>query len=277
MTTTERKPNRALELLAANVERIQSTDQWKAALEVRARFHKYSFNNCMLIAIQAPEARLVAGYRKWQEMGRQVRKGEKSIAILAPMVKKVELDDGTEERRVIGFRAASVFDVSQTDGEPLPEPEMPKLLNGDDEAAIRFRTQAEEHARTLGMTVEYVPADALDGANGTYTPSTRAIQVRDDTSPKQQLKTLIHEIAHGIMHSDPTERTSTRVTELEAETCAFVTCQTLGLDTGDYSFAYLAHWADSHEDLLKLGDRALKAAESLTAALTPAAPQRAAA
>ena len=272
---TNSKPNRALELLAANVERIQSTDQWKAALKLRGSFHRYSFNNLMLIALQCPHATQVAGYRKWQELGRQVRKGEKSIAILAPMLKRITLDDGTEERRLIGFRAVSVFDVSQTDGEALPEPEMPQLLNGDDEAALALLHRAQAYAEAQGMAVTYADPSDLRGAGGDFNLATHAIRVRNDVSPKQQLKTLIHEIAHGLMHAN--ERGDIRTIELEAETTAFVACQAVGLDTGDYSFTYLAHWAESHEDLLKLGDRAIKAADTIAAAITTAAPLSAAA
>ena len=259
---------RALEVLHENVERIRNGDEWRRALEFRSRFHKYSFSNAFLIALQHPSATMVAGYRKWQELGRQVRKGEKSIGILAPMTRKIR-DEADEERIVVtGFRTASVFDVSQTDGPEIPDVPRPTLLNGDDEAAIRMLLHAEGFARDLGLKVAYVPQGELHGAMGSYPPATGWIRVREDVSPKQQLKTLVHEIAHGILHSKIDDRQSHSLIELEAESAAYLVADGLGLDTSAYSFHYVAHYAVDAELLLKSGDAAVKAADQILAALT---------
>lgn len=262
---TATRTNRAYETLTENVERIRSSEQWKAALQVRAKLHNYSFSNVMLIALQCPDATMIAGYRKWQELGRQVRKGEKSIAILAPMVKKMKDDDGEEKRRVIGFRAASVFDVSQTDGEELPMPPAPQLLDGDGEAIDAAYQRVVELAGTLGSKVELVDPETLGTANGAYYLATKAIVIRSDLSPLHRLKTAIHEVAHAMMHNGASDR---QLGEVEAESTAYLVSDALGFDTGSYSFAYVAGWAGETDALLKAGDRACKAADQIITAIT---------
>jgi len=106
----QEKTTKAAQLLADNVTRLMNSDTFKAALEFKTKFYRYSFNNSLLIYVQCPEATFVAGYRRWQQLGRQVRKGEKAINILAPILKKVE-EDGKEEKRLVGFRSASIFDI----------------------------------------------------------------------------------------------------------------------------------------------------------------------
>lgn len=264
-TATATRTNRAYEKLQENVERIRSSEQWKAALQVRAKLHNYSFSNVMLIALQCPDATMIAGYRKWQELGRQVRKGEKSIAILAPLVKKTKDEDGEEKRRVVGFRAASVFDVSQTDGEELPMPPAPKLLDGEGDVIEGAYQRVVDFAAGLGSKVELVDPEQLGSANGAFYLSTKAILVRSDLSPLHRLKTAIHEVAHAMMHDGGSER---QLGEVEAESTAYLVSDALGFDTGEYSFAYVAGWGGDTETLLKAGDRACKAADQIITAIT---------
>ena len=260
------RQNRALDLIRENVERIQTSEQWKAALDIRARFHSYSFNNCMLISIQKPDATLVAGYRKWQEMNRQVRKGETSIAIFAPMLKKVQ-DEQTGEwvKRLIGFRTASVFDVSQTDGEPIPMPPRPEPLTGRDDEAAALWTKITEYATSLGSPIALV--DDLRGANGCYHVDSKRIEVVSDLPALQRVKTAIHEVAHALLHGRENRPTEYDLGELEAESAAYLVADALGIDTGAYSFAYLAHYAGEADDLMKAGQNAVKAADAILAAL----------
>lgn len=265
------KTNPALELLHENVEEIRNSEQWKRALDVRAKLHSYSFSNAMLIALQCPDATMVAGYRKWQDLGRQVRKGEKSIAILAPMVKKEEDEEtGEKVRKVIGFRAARVFDVKQTDGEEIPEPPQPQILDGHEEGAQAAYARLCEYVHGLGCTIETCSPEELPGnAHGCYELDSKRIRVRNDVPALQLLKTAIHETAHAVLHSDGVRREELHVVELEAESAAYLVARELGFDTGAYSFHYLAHWTGDTDDLIKSGDRALKAAESITQALCP--------
>ena len=262
------RQNRALEILRENVALIQTSDQWKAALDIRSRFHQYSFNNCMLIALQRPDATLVAGYRKWQEMKRQVRKGERSIAIFAPMLKKVQDEESGEWiKRLIGFKSVGVFDVAQTDGEPLPEPPRPQPLTGRDDEADALFVKIAEFAASVGSPIT-VTTDGLGRANGMFSLLTKAITVSPNLPPLQRLKTAVHEVAHAILHSDTIPADSYDLGELEAESTAYLVGDALGIDTSAYSFAYLAGYAGEPDALLKAGQNAVKAADRIIEALS---------
>ncbi|MEX2536363.1 MAG: ArdC-like ssDNA-binding domain-containing protein [Trueperaceae bacterium] len=247
---------KALAILHGGVSELMQGTGWRQALEFRSRFHNYSFLNTSLILAQCPDARLVADYRKWQELGRQVRKGEKSISILAPIIKKDKEDP--DKKFVAGFRAVPVFDISQTDGEPVPGPESPKVLEGDG-ASIRQATNVLERycvEQGIQLTRDLEHGRAL----GIYRPTTKSIALKSYLPALQELKTLTHELAHALLHDSTSDRV---VAELEAESSAFLVCHQLGLDTSAYSFAYLAGWADTLETLIAAGDRACKAAEKI--------------
>lgn len=268
MTHSATRTNRAYEVLQSNVDEIRSSEQWARALAVQRRLHRYSFHNSFLIALQCPDATMVAGYRKWQELGRQVKKGERSIAIFAPMVKKVKDDDGEEKRKLIGFKAASVFDLSQTEGDEIPMPPSPVIVEGDDEAVCEAYENVEHYAESIGCSVEVVDHHLLGTAQGAINTKTKEIRLRNDLPPAQRLKTLIHEVAHAVQHVDNQERGSNEEIEVEAETIAYLVSDAIGLDTGCYSFAYVAGWAGESDALLKIGERAKKAADSIIEALT---------
>jgi len=258
------KTNKAATLLAESVTKLMNSDTYKKALSFRKKLYSYSFRNVWLIYCQNPEATLVAGYSKWKELGRQVKKGEKSLAILAPLIKK---DKETKDSELIGFRSASVFDVSQTDGPDLPELPRPQLLTKDNQKIQAAIKTLEAFAKQRGNPVSYKDIKA----NGLYSLKTKAITINKSLPPLQTLKTLTHELAHAIMHANiSTLKTITEQThtlELEAESCAYLVCDSLGLDTSQYSFAYLANWAEDPKELLSAAEKACKAADSILEAL----------
>jgi hypothetical protein len=257
------KAERARQLLESSVADLASSEGWTRYLESRSRFHSYSFGNVVLIAWQRPGATQVAGYKAWQGMGRQVRKGERGISILAPMVRKVDHDDGSDPDRVVtGFRVVSVFDVAQTDGEPIAEPPC-KILSGEGPEGLEAALVA--HAAAEGLTVETVP---MDGPNGEIDRPRRTITVADRLGQAARCKTLAHELAHW--HDlGPGEMVTDRAgAEIVAESVAFVVGQAAGLDTSEYSAGYVLTWADGNVDTLKdAAGRIDRAARPILAAL----------
>lgn len=260
----------AHERLSSMVEAMVSGDDWRAMLAVAAKFHRYSFRNICLIVSQAPEATQVAGYRSWQSMGRQVRKGERGIAILAPCTYRARRDDEETEAAeapaqsvVRGWRVVRVFDVSQTDGKPLPGI-TPALLDGEAPEALWERLAAlvaEE-----GYTLE---RGDCGRANGSTDFATRVVRVRSDVSEAQASKTLAHELAHVLLHGpDQVAGAGRAVAEVEAESVAFVICSAAGLDTDGYSFAYVSHWSGGDVHVVHAaGARVMATAELVLARL----------
>jgi antirestriction protein ArdC len=236
------------EWIQTQLARLTSHDDWLRILQIGQNFRTYSFSNQILIALQRPDATYVAGYRKWQQLGRQVNRSEKALRILAPLIKKVpdrhamessvDADDSLLHSQIVGFRPVPVFDVSQTSGDPFTVP-APQLLRGQ---------SAEDWLLRLidasPVPVAFVDTQVLGSANGRYLIDTHHIQIRNAMEPNQQVKTLVHELAHhfGLTHSPLTNRAWE---ECAAESTAFVFCSLLGLDTIDYSAAYVAHWAQA--------------------------------
>jgi antirestriction protein ArdC len=238
--------------LVAAVEGLVSSEEWGAMLEVSARFHRYSTNNQLVIYLQCPQATRVAGYRAWQRLGRQVRKGERGLAILAPCrrrVAPVERDDEPEHDEKVeiltGFRVVYVFDVSQTEGKELPEV-APRRLTG--EVPPQLTQALEQQVSDAGFTLKQ-EAIAQPTCNGYADFERHLVVLREDLSGIQAAKTLIHELGHVLLHVDAnlSERS---VPEIEAESVAFVVTSALGLDTSDYSFAYVARWAQGDAELV---------------------------
>jgi antirestriction protein ArdC len=225
------------ELIESAARELLSSEGWKRFAETRAAFHRYSIGNCMLIAMQRPDATRVAGFRKWQELGRQVRKGEKSIRILAPHTYKVENPDAGEIEERIYFRAVPVFDIAQTDGEPLPEPPC-EPLTGDSHAALLPRL--ERLAESIGWTIEYGDTGHADGYAA---PQDQRIRISFDlTEPNRRVRTLVHELVHalGIGYREH----GREVAEVLTETAAFVACRSLGLDSTGMAVPYVASWGE---------------------------------
>ena len=257
--------------LETGIMDLFESDRFQAYLDTMARFHNYSFNNTILIAMQGGQ--LVAGYNKWRdEFHRNVKKGEKGIKIFAPAPYKVKKEvpkldkqgqpvkdkDGntvTEQKeiQVPAFKIVSVFDVSQTEGEPLPSLGVEELA-GDVERYQDF-FKALEQTSPVPMTFEDIPG----GSHGYYHLTEKRIAIQENMSELQTLKTAIHEIAHAKLHAiDPeapvTEqqnRPDSRTREVQAESVAYTVCQHYGLDTSDYSFGYVAGWS-SGKDLKEL-------------------------
>ena len=221
---------KALETLHTGVAALMSSAGWQAALEMKAQFHHYSFFNTSLILNQRPNATLVAGYKRWQTLGRYVKKGEKGIAILAPLIKKDP--DDPNERIVYGFKTVYVYDVEQTEGDPLPQANEPTPLEGDGEEIECALRALETFAKGEGIEVRHDFSHV--SALGVYRPILQQIALHPDLSPLQRLKTLIHELAHALLHDLDTDR---ECAELEAESCAYLVLHLLGLDTSAYSFA----------------------------------------
>jgi hypothetical protein len=237
----------AIKDLDAGVSAITDSDEFKRYLSFVSSFHDYSWGNIMLIASQMPEATLVAGYRAWQRKGRQVRKGERSLAILAPLVGKVENDDGDKVPHVFGFRAASVFDILQTDGDPLPEAPTPRQLVGESEDHMALFQMLCAYCAARDLPIKYAGEDELGGANGTYSRKTSTITLKEFMPALQTTKTLLHEVVHSRLHAK--KISDQDLAELEAEGTAFVISAAFGVDTSEYSFGYVAGWAEKPEHL----------------------------
>lgn len=236
--------------LEEGVKEVFTSENYLNYLKVMSKFYNYSFNNCLLIAMQMPEATLIAGYQTWKnKFNRQVKKGEKAIRILAPIPhkfkKEIEKEDGSKEEKEIKyttFRAVSVFDISQTDGEELPK--IAQKLQGSLE---QYEKLLEELKSISPVNIYF--EEIKSEANGYYSPSDDKIVIRKDLSQQHTIKTLIHEIAHAILHSEDGEETEADLNtkEVQAESIAYTVCQYLGLDTSDYSFGYVAGWSKGKE------------------------------
>jgi antirestriction protein ArdC len=257
--TTESKTNRAAHLLAENVTRLMQSENYKAALKLRKKMSHYSFRNVYLIWLQCPFASYVAGYQQWKALGRQVRKGETSIAISAPITKKREGEE--KGYNLLGYKTASVFDISQTDGDTLELP-TPKILEDSSDEIHAAIKCLETYCKGQSIALRY---EKLERAKGMYSKTKHSIILRDDLPPLQTLKTFIHEVTHALMHRETNDRVKG---ELEAESCAFLVCDALGLDSSQYSFAYLANWADNPREILPAAERACKTADGLIKVLT---------
>lgn len=274
------------EILADGIDRVTSGEDWKRMLEFQARFPQYSFTNMMLVLAQRPDATLVMPEGKradgrhagWYALGRTLRPGAQKIYIWKPYNKKAEVEgkDGQKEARTfVGFYPVPVYDVADTEGEPLPESNAVRLLEGDDTKGLLKLTL--EFITDHGFTYEFVPSIPGSEANGDMNPTAKKIRVcTEGRSERQQAKTAVHEAAHMVLHSGgkgiavPREQK-----EVEAESVAFVVSAHLGVDTGDYSFGYVAGWASaagfSHRTALRhSGKRIQSAAKKIIAAIAPA-------
>ena len=254
-----------MQSLESGVEELFTSNRYQEFLKTMAKFHNYSFNNTMLIAMQRPDATLVTSYKNWQSMGRQVMKGEKGITIIAPapykkMKEKEVLDEnqrpimGTDgkpkteqvEVTVPHFKAVTVFDIAQTSGEPI-QTLAPELLT----AAVQdFDSFMQAIQKISPVPIRF---DEIDGnANGYYHNADKEIVIKKGLSESQTLKTAIHETVHAKLHDKEIMENlgveKDRLTkEVEAESVAYCVCSSFGLDTSDYSFPYIAGWSSSRE------------------------------
>jgi antirestriction protein ArdC len=244
-----------VEKLERGFQQVQDSDEYRSYLHTVSRFHKYSISNTMLIWMQRPDATHVAGFRTWLSLGRYVRKGEKGIRIFAPMnyrktvPAKDEKAGESEEEEIaqLRFRAVSVFDISQTDGDDLPQPPV-TLLSGDDNSLWQ---RLETIAQAESLIIDRKPnRGGAGGANGWYDRKGREIWVDPDLAPIMAAKTLCHEIAHHYAeHIDNRQEHETI-----AESVAYIVLGNFGIDASDYSFGYLATWSDVPTFKAKLAD-----------------------
>ena len=243
---TESRTSEMLEELSTGVRELSSSEKWTEYLDTQSKFHSYSFGNTVLILRQCPQASRVAGYKRWQELGRQVKKGEHKIWILAPMIKNVKSEDGDlekEQRRLVGFRGVGVFDESQTEGDPLPTI-APELEGVAPEG--QFQSLADV-ATSFGFSVEKVEDSVIGAANGDCDPVAKHIRVKASNSGQQQVKTLAHELGHALLHTVDNDLPRDHK-EIEAESVAYIVSKVLGIDSSGYSFGYVTSWSKGDPD-----------------------------
>ena len=256
----EEKMSEIQERLMTGTKEIYESGKWAEYISVMSKFPNYSINNCILIASQCPHASYVCGYKKWNEFNRNVIKGESGIMIFAPIKGKVEVEepkfdeknqpvlnaDGTQStervtREYKTFRPCYVFDLSQTEGDPLPT------------LATKLEASVDDYEmlKDVLMDVSPVPVffeEVPGGANGFYSPKESRIVVQEGMSELQTIKTMLHEIAHATYgHGGKDDKWDKQSQEIQAESTAFWVAGMLGLDTGDYSFGYITGWSKDRE------------------------------
>jgi len=255
-----------LEQLAKAVEEQRASEEFKQFLVLQARFHRYSWGNCLLIALARPDATRVAGFSQWQRMGRSVKPGEKAIRILAPCpVRRENPKTGDEEERVF-FKSACVFDVSQTSGRELAQFDVPDIQGQSDSLLRRL----DEVAVARGIQVTY-----RELRQGHYGSSRGGIiEIATGHSTGQQVKTFVHELAHEALHRKDDGQVDPSLTreirELEAEAVAYVVCRHFGLDVEIRAGRYIALWGGDAKalgaSLSRIGNTARKLIEDVQAA-----------
>ena len=266
----QQKIKEATEQLEAGIKEFFSSDKFQEYLNVMSRFHSYSYSNSVMIAMQKPDATLLAGFSGWQKnFDRHVKAGERGIRIFAPapVKTKVErekkdpdtklpvLDENgdpvmeTMEIKTPRFKIVTVFDVSQTDGKPLPSLGVDELTGNVEQFSQFFEALKRTSTVPIGFK------ELHDGSNGYYSPAEKRIAIREGMSEVQTVKTAIHELAHSRLHdfdrtkppAEAEKRKDRNTREVEAESVAYVVCQHFGIDTSDYSFGYVATWSASRE------------------------------
>lgn len=292
----QQRLDEARQKLHSGVLELVASGRWAEYLKFLSRFHQYSFNNLLLILFQFPQATLCASYRTWRTLGRQVRRGEKGIEIIVPLLAPVpgridrsqldsEDDESTsspvpqrEDRenrketatRLVGFKIGHTFDVSQTEGDPIPNP-INMSLAGDDNGV--YAALAAFARETLHIEVELVASHNPNwGGACIHDEGGRPARIvlAEDRSPPFRAQTLAHELAHALLHSDQDYRAHTprsRI-ECEAESVAFCILHHFGLDVGEVAFGYLAHWGDGEnalKELMACGGRIRDAAHQVIA------------
>lgn len=272
--TEKQKVQEITDKLEEGLKELFESEKYKTYLSIMSKFHNYSFNNTLLITMQKPEATLAAGYKAWQKnFERHVNKGEKAIRILAPAPYKIKeerdkLDPVTGEMMfdengmpqkeqvevtIPAFRAVFVFDVSQTDEKPITELEAQELLSMVE--GYEDFVQVLMNVAPVHIGFEDIPGDS----KGYFHTEEKGIAVKENMSESQTLKTMVHEVAHSMLHNKEINRDDLmeapikdrNTKEVEAESVAYTVCQHLGIDTSDYSFGYIAGWS-SGKDMREL-------------------------
>jgi hypothetical protein len=314
--------------LVDEVATLTNADAWTSWLSFASRFHGYSFNNLILVRLQRPDATWVAGIKRWNSMGRRVRRGERGIAILAPVTARVDSEPDPGEpntsaahlapsgpanaihaagaaglveaalarldhaaaaqpgRVLRGFKVTTVFDLAQTEGDPIDPPARPALSDVDAQLLSGHAPPGVWDA-LVGIAAERgyrVQRGFCDGANGFIRYAEHLIKVRDDVDDAQAVKTLAHELGHLLLHAPGDfvggiTGACRGEKEVEAESTAFLVAAHIGLDTSSYTFGYVTGWAEQaartsgkapHDIVAASGARVVRAAATLTTALDEA-------
>ena len=244
--------------------RIATSDEWVAWLKVASTFHRYSWHNTLLIMVQRPDATRVAGVKTWNKIKRKIVKGSKGIMIFTPrpVFKKDESGRIIEPRVVdfMRFGIGHVFDVADTEGDEIPEQPRPTLLTGEAPEGLW------ESLVTIANDHDFIVTDDVptvrDTANGEMDASAKVIRVHPGRDDAQRVKTLIHEIAHMILHRD--EYSHRGIAEVEAESVAYLVTANHGLLSAGYTFPYVTGWADGKPEVVAAtGERVMKTAHQI--------------
>lgn len=237
-----------IERLERGFQEVRDSERFQQYLATCARFHHYSPHNTLLIWMQRPSATRVAGFHTWRKLGRHVLRGEHGIQILAPRPYQRTVENGDEEEVIEGcyFKPVHVFDVAQTDGEPLPDAPVTELDGSDDGLFTSLATVATKE----GIALDRTP-NAGNGANGFYRPGT--IWVKPEASPRMATKTLAHELGHHFAGHTCYGGCRGEM-ETVAEAVAYIVLAHYEMDAGSYSFGYLASWSDPKVFKAKLAE-----------------------
>lgn len=270
--------------LVAQVETLATSEGWKAYLTMATRFHSYSFGNLMLIMAQYPEATQVAGFRKWQSLGRQVRKGEKSIKILGfaqrePRKEEIESGKYKEGQKVTYFPPVSVFDISQTD---VVDEEKWTTVGGTGKPAMASLEGEDEEGMGAALTAfltgfgwEVREEDLKGGLEGYADPQKKVVAFRTGTAPAEKASTLAHEAAHVVdKHTEDMAEYRQHRGRMEAiaESTAYVIGAHFGIDTSSYSVGYVATWTKGDLELLRdTAEAVLRTSKTILSAIAPQA------
>ena len=234
-----------LSQLEDGVKAVFSSDKYTKFLEAYAKFHNYSVGNTIMILSQKPDAERVASFTTWKRMDRHIKKGEEGIKIIVPspytFEAKVEGKDEPEEMTGMGFRTGYVFDISQTEGKPLPS-----LVTVLAEDSPEIKQVIETMVKTSDVPI-YFDKPIKESSNGYYHLTEHYIAIKPNLSDTQTFKTLVHEMAHSMLHGEDTEHLSAYEREVQAESVAYVVCHKYGVDTSDYSFGYIAVWSENKD------------------------------
>ena len=238
---------------------VDDPTQWQRWADTQAKFHHYSPGNALLIMSQRPDATKVAGFKTWQSLDRYVMKGEHGLTILVPVTRRApdessreglpaETPAPTPVRTIVTFRPATVFDISQTDGKPLDLPHAEEIVGGHLKDVLEVLTH-----RVVPVPVVFRPLDSDRDGFGFWEPQKGAITLTSQVDPNMQLKTLLHEWAHsiGVPAGYSLQGIHRGTEEVTAETSAYVMAKMVGLDTKDYSQAYIAGWGDMNPEKVK--------------------------
>jgi N-terminal domain of anti-restriction factor ArdC/IrrE N-terminal-like domain len=252
--------NKALEeikeQLDQGIQEVMTSEKFQEWLQFISSFHSYSFNNTIFIYMQNPHATLVKGFREWKKHGRFVKKGAKAIKVFAPLIrKKKEHEEGQsdkdekQEKTLYGFRYVNVFDVESTDGKELPALAVTPLEGNEEQE----KALLQEWIQKIEIPVTFKDTGE---ANGYYHLKENYIAIHESRSAMQQLKTLIHEYSHYLLHAKGTEfeQEGNRIREAQAEAVAYVVMNHFGYDTGNYSFGYIAGWSQDIHIMKQIGN-----------------------